>query len=92
VHPRNYYRIFTLVGSSLRFPPSAALAEETPIKMPTHLPPATAAQPLILCRRYIGGIAILLVAVALFKLRLLRASLATARLGERIGGGPPVFS
>jgi hypothetical protein len=32
------------------------------------------------------------VALALFGLRLVRASHATARLGERIGGGPPVFS
>jgi hypothetical protein len=32
------------------------------------------------------------VAVALFELRLVRASHVIARLGERIGGGPPVFS
>jgi hypothetical protein len=32
------------------------------------------------------------VAVVLFKLRFVRASHATARLGERIGGGSPVFS
>jgi hypothetical protein len=31
------------------------------------------------------------VALALFKLRFVRASHATARLGERIGGGPPIF-
>ena len=90
-HHRNYYRILTLVGSSLRFPPSAILAEKLP-KMPTQLPPPTAAQPLILCGRYIAGIATMLVALALFKLRLVRAAHATARLGERIGGGPPVFS
>ena len=61
--------------------------------MPTHLPPEpTAVELLIRCGRYIAGIAILLVAVALFELRLVRASHATARLGERIGGGPPVFS
>jgi hypothetical protein len=47
---------------------------------------------LIQCGRYIVGIGILLVAIALFELRLVRASHATARLGERIGGGPPVFS
>jgi hypothetical protein len=91
VHSRNYYRIFTLVGSSLRFTHRRRLAEETP-KMPTHLPPPTSAQPLILCGRYIAGIATLLVALALFKLRLVRAAHVTARLGERIGGGPPVFS
>jgi hypothetical protein len=62
--------------------------------MPTQLPPRepTQAQPLIQCGRYIAGIAILLVAVALFELRLVRASHVIARLGERIGGGPPVFS
>jgi hypothetical protein len=60
--------------------------------MPTHIPPPAAAQPLILCGRYIAGIATLLVALALFKLQLVRAAHATARLGERIGGGPPVFS
>ena len=62
--------------------------------MPTPLTPRepTRAQLLIQCGRYIGGIAILLVAVVLFKLRLLRASHATARLGERVGGGSPVFS
>ena len=47
---------------------------------------------LIRCGRYIAGIAILLVALALFELRLVRVAHATARLGERIGGGPPVFS
>src|SRR5262245_7519284 len=64
------------------------------VTMPTQLTPRepTSAQLLIQCGRYIGGIAILLVAVVLFKLRLLRASHATARLGERIGGGSPVFS
>jgi hypothetical protein len=41
---------------------------------------------------YIAGIAILFVALALFELRLVQASHAKARLGERIGGGPPVFS
>ena len=63
-------------------------------KMPTHLLPRepTRAALLIQCGRYIAGIAILLVALALFGLRLVRASHATARLGERIGGGPPVFS
>jgi hypothetical protein len=62
------------------------------LKMPADLPSPTATQPLILCARYIAGIATLLVALALFKLRLVRAAHATARLGERIGGGPPVFS
>jgi hypothetical protein len=63
-------------------------------RMPTQLPPRepTKAQLLIQCGRYIAGIAILLVAVVLFKLRFVRASHATARLGERIGGGSPVFS
>jgi hypothetical protein len=63
-------------------------------KMPVQLPPhqPTQAQLLIQCGRYIGGIAILLVAVALFHLRLVRGSHAIARLGERIGGGPPMFS
>jgi hypothetical protein len=63
-------------------------------KMPTQLPPRdpTEAQLLVQCGRHIAGIAILLVALALFELRLVRASHATARLGERIGGGPPVFS
>jgi hypothetical protein len=62
--------------------------------MPTQLPPPepTQAHLVIQCGRYIAGIAILLVALALFQLRLIRASRATARLGERIGGGPPVFS
>ena len=60
--------------------------------MPTRLPPPTSAQPLMLCGRYIAGIATLLVALVLFKLRLVRAAHATARLGERIGGGPPIFS
>ena len=62
--------------------------------MPTRLPPRepTKAALLIQCGRYIAGIAILLVALALFKVRLVRAAHATARLGERIGGGPPVFS
>jgi hypothetical protein len=69
------------------------LAGDLP-KMPTRLPsrePATA-ELLERCGRYIAGIAILLVALVLFKLRLVQASHATARLGERIGGGPPVFS
>jgi hypothetical protein len=63
-------------------------------KMPTRLPPRepTKAALLIQCGRYIAGIAILLVAVALFELRLVRASHAIARLGERIGGGLPIFS
>jgi hypothetical protein len=63
-------------------------------KMPTHLPPRepTKAALLIQCGRYIGGNAILLVALVLFKLRFVRASHATARLGERVGGGSPVFS
>jgi hypothetical protein len=63
-------------------------------KMPTQLPPRepTEAQLLILCGRRIAGIAILFVALILFKLRFVRASHATARLGERIGGGSPVFS
>jgi hypothetical protein len=63
-------------------------------RMPTQLPPreSTKAQLLIQCGRYVAGIAILLVAVVLFKLRFVRASHATARLGERIGGGSPVFS
>jgi hypothetical protein len=62
--------------------------------MPTQLPPRepTPAQLLIVCGRRIIGIAILLVAVGLFELRLVRASHATARLGERIGGGSRVFS
>ena len=62
--------------------------------MPTQLPPRepTNVQLLIQCGRYIAGIAILVVAVVLFKLRLVRASHAIARLGERIGGGSPVFS
>ena len=62
--------------------------------MPTRLPPRepTTAELPIRCGRYIAGIAILLVALVLFKLRLVQASYATARLGERIGGGPPVFS
>jgi hypothetical protein len=43
--------------------------------MPTQLPPRepTKAQLLIQCGRYIAGIAILLVAVVLFKLRFVRA-------------------
>jgi hypothetical protein len=63
-------------------------------KMPTQLPlrDPTKVQLLMQCGRYIAGIAILLVAVVLFKLRFIRASHATARLGERIGGGSPVFS
>jgi hypothetical protein len=63
-------------------------------KMPTQLPvrEPTQTQLLIQCGRYIVGIGILIVALALFGLRLVRASHATARLGERIGGGPPVFS
>jgi hypothetical protein len=62
--------------------------------MPTQLQPREprTAELLIRCGRYIAGIAILLVALALFELRLVQASHATARLGERIGGGPPVFS
>jgi len=64
------------------------------IEMPTQLPPrdATHAHPLIQCGRYSAGIAILLVAVALFQLRLVRLSHVTARVGERIGGGPRIFS
>ena len=63
-------------------------------KMPTQLPrrEPTEAQLLVQCGRYIAGISILLVALVLFKLRFVRASHATARLGERIGGGSPVFS
>jgi hypothetical protein len=63
-------------------------------KMPTQLPARepTKAQLLLRCGRYIAGIGVLLVALVLFKLRLVRASHATARLGERIGGGSPVFS
>ena len=61
--------------------------------MPTRLPAREAkAALLIQCGRYIGGISILLMALVLFKLRFVRASHATARLGERIGGGSPVFS
>ena len=62
--------------------------------MPTQLPPREAmhAQLLIQCGRYSAGIAILLVAVALFQLRLVRLSHVTAQVGERIGGGPRVFS
>jgi hypothetical protein len=63
--------------------------------MSTHSYPArepTKAQLLIQCGRYIAGIAVLLVAVALVELRLVWASHAVARLGERIGGGPPIFS
>jgi hypothetical protein len=61
-------------------------------KMPTQLPrrEPTEAQ-LLKCGRYIAGISILLVALVLFKLPV-RASHATARLGERIGGGSSVFS
>jgi hypothetical protein len=63
-------------------------------KMPTQLPARepTKVQLLLRCGRYIAGIGVLLVALVLFKLRLVRASHATARLGERIGGGSPVFS
>ena len=63
-------------------------------KMPTQLPSSepTTGELLTRCGRYIAGIAILLAALALFKLRLVRASHVTARLGERVGGGPPVFS
>jgi hypothetical protein len=63
-------------------------------KMPTQLPPRepTKAQLLIQCGRYGAGIGVLFVALVLFKLRFIRASHATARLGERIGGGSPVFS
>ena len=62
--------------------------------MPTDLPPPepTKAALLIQCGRHIAGITILLVALVLFKLRFVRASHATARIGERIGGGSPVFS
>ena len=62
--------------------------------MPTQLPSRepTQAQLLVQCGRYIAGISILLVALVLFKLRFVRASHATARIGERIGGGSPVFS
>lgn len=61
--------------------------------MPTQLPrrEPTEAQ-LLKCGRYIAGISILLVALVLFKLPFVRASHATARLGERIGGGSSVFS
>jgi hypothetical protein len=63
-------------------------------RMPTQLPPRepTNARLLIQCGRYIAGISILFVALVLFKLRFIRASHATARIGERIGGGSPVFS
>src|SRR5262245_59763102 len=63
-------------------------------RMPTQLPPREPgnAHLLIRCGRYFAGIAILLVALVLFKLRFVRASHATARLGERIGDGSPVFS
>jgi hypothetical protein len=63
-------------------------------KMPTQLPrrEPTEAQLLVQCGRHIAGIAILLVAVVLFELRLVWASHALARLGERIGGGTPIFS
>jgi hypothetical protein len=61
--------------------------------MPTRLPVReTKAALLIQCGRYITGISILLMALVLFKLRFVRASHATARLGERIGGGSPIFS
>jgi hypothetical protein len=62
--------------------------------MPTQLPARdpTKTQLLLQCGRYIAGIAVLLVALVLFKLQFVRASHATARLGERIGGGSPVFS
>ena len=62
--------------------------------MPTQLPARepTKTQLLMQCGCYITGIAILFVALVLFKLRLVRASHATARFGERIGGGSPVFS
>jgi hypothetical protein len=81
------------MGSSLPFYRRGLPRKEMP-KMPTQLPPRepTNAQLLIQCGRYIAGIAILVVAVVLFKLRFVRASHATARLGERIGGGSPVFS
>jgi hypothetical protein len=74
--------------------PFHSFARRESPKMPTQLAPRepTHAQLLIQCGRYIAGITVLLVAVALFELRLVRASHATARLGERIGGGPPVFS
>jgi hypothetical protein len=63
-------------------------------EMPTQLPARepTKTQLLLQCVRHIAGIAVLLVAVVLLQLRLVRASHATARLGERIGGGSPVFS
>ena len=62
--------------------------------MPTRLPAREPTKPalLIQCGRYIAGISILLMALVLFKLRFVQASHATARVGERIGGGPPVFS
>jgi len=61
--------------------------------MPTRLPAReTKAALLMQCGRYIAGISILLMALVLFKLRFVRASHATARLGERIGGGSPIFS
>jgi hypothetical protein len=71
-------------------PPFAGRIAEMPTQLPAREPTKT--QLLIQCGRYIAGIAVLLVAVVLFQLRLVRASHATARLGERIGGGSPVFS
>jgi hypothetical protein len=86
--------MLTLIARLIGVPVQARLLGGDLPKMPTRLPsrePATA-ELLIRCGRYIAGIAILLVALVLFKLRLVQASHATARLGERIGGGPPVFS
>src|SRR5262245_49034989 len=71
-------------------PPFAGRIAEMPTQLPAREPTKT--QLLIQCGRYIAGIAVLLVAVVLFQLRLVRASHATARVGERIGGGSPVFS
>ena len=86
--------MLTLMGRLIGVPGAGTTPRGGSAKMPTRLPsrePATA-ELLIRCGRYIAGIAILLVALVLFKLRLVQASHATARLGERIGGGPPVFS
>jgi hypothetical protein len=71
-------------------PPFVGRIADMPTQLPAREPTKT--QLLIQCGRYIAGIAVLLVAVVLFQLRLVRASHATARLGERIGGGSPVFS
>ena len=73
--------------------PGPRIFSEKNAEMPTR--PArepTKPQLLLQCVRYIAGIVVLLVAVALVELRLVWASHAVARLGERIGGGPPIFS